>query len=785
MMSETVRCSMCGAPNPADREECQECGARLKPLILHPQEEPSTPEAATGSPRPEPRSGGEAASPLGWVDASEEDLPQWLRELAGEEALGEEEEEPETGELLEEPDILGRLAGLREAEESPPTPPVEEEGLAAGEAGAADERLEEPRDWLGGLEEEPGVPEAAVPPSAEAFSPEAEEEALPDWWGGLEEAPTPSAEAAPPTAEEALPDWLSGPEEPPPAVAKPTRKEAPPASEEDLPDWLQGLEEAPEEAGETVVPPAVSTEEEGLPDWLGDVEAGAEPSEPQPSEREALPDWLSDVEAETPSATEPATSAESSATLDWLAEVEQEGEAPALPAVNPFDVAAPLDEEEGLPALGTGEAAEEEAALPAVPGTGEEEFALDDLPDWLDSLAPEALVGIEEEASPGGEEGAGDLAPGQLPDWLEAIRPEEVALEGLPLEVEEEEPEVVETKGPLAGLSGVLPAETLPRPRKTGAAAARLTLREEEARYAEILRAMLAEEKQVTPPSQRWRWLPQRLLRVALALVLLLVAWLPSVFGGLVPPLPEGIPPEVMAANRIVSQLPDQPVVLLAVDYNPAWRAEMESAAAPLVDHLMVRGARLAMISTQPMGPALAEHFLHGPLAEHGYVEGQQYVNLGYLSGGMAALQHLALSPVDAAPWSINGYPAWEAAPLAGIRQMNDFDLVVVSDDPDVARVWVEQVQPRLPTTPLILVISAQAEPLVRPYYESQPSQVQGLVTGLMGGLAYMRLTGRLGEGVQYWGGFTWGVWAAILLLFLGGVYNLILGLRARRQAHG
>ena len=817
MMSDTIRCPMCGASNPADQEECRECGARLKPLILHPQGEGTSPRGeATGPSGPKPPPKGSADLLLGRVDASEEeDLPQWLRELAGEEVLDEKEATPETEDLVEDPDLLGRLSGWS-GDEEPSASPGQEAASAKREKQSEEpsppgDRFEEPQDWLKAepaegpssaepasteedlpdwwaelteepeassagekvvADEEEGLPnwlsdaaEGPETPQAEGSSPEDEEEVLPAWLGDLEEMPAPSGEAASPSQEEDLPDWLSGPEEPP-SVAAPSSPQAPSADQDDRPDWLRDLEEAPEEASVSAPTPSSPAEEKGLPSG-----ADAKASE-------ATPDWLTEVEQD-------------GAVPDWLAEVAQEGEdeAPALPVVNPFDVTAPPSDEEALSALGTGETTEEEeAALPAVPGAEEEAFALNDLPDWLDNLAPEALAGLEEEEEglPAGETGTGDLAPGQLPDWLEAIRPDEVALESVPVAVEEESG-VVETQGPLAGLSGVLPAEILPRPRKTGQAAARLNLREEEARYAEILQTVVAEEKQVTPPPHRWRWLPQRLLRIVLALVLLLVAWLPSAFGGLVPPLPTGIPPEVMAANRIVSQLPDRPAVLLAVDYNPAWQAEMESAAAPLVEHLMVRGARLVVISTQPLGPALADHFLHGgPLAGYGYVEGQQYVNLGYLAGGRAGLQGLALSPTRAAPRSINGYAAWKATPLAGVRQINDFDLVVVvSDDPDVARAWIEQVQPHLTTTPLILVVSAQAEPLVRPYYESQPPQVQGLVTGLMGGLAYMRLTGRVSEGVQYWGGFTWGIWAAILLLVVGGVYNLVLGLRARRQTHG
>ena len=79
MMSETVRCPMCGSPNPADQEVCQVCGARLKPLVLRPQEgEAGHPEAGTGpagSDRPEPGGG----SPLqGWMGAPQEEEEELL-----------------------------------------------------------------------------------------------------------------------------------------------------------------------------------------------------------------------------------------------------------------------------------------------------------------------------------------------------------------------------------------------------------------------------------------------------------------------------------------------------------------------------------------------------------------------------------------------------------------------------------------------------------------------------------------------------------------------------------
>ncbi len=786
MMTETVRCPMCGKPNPADREVCQYCQARLKPLRRPPSEEDAWGNATSpgGSSSPDP---GDEALPWGEDAAQEEDLASWLRDLAGEEAPEMAEDTEGVGaEDVDGEALLGRLNAV--ASETMDGLSTE----AAENLAASTEQDEEGLGWLGetepplsSLEAEESFVETSPPPAEET---DAE---LADWLSRLDSDPS-SAEEEPPPAEkdEEPPDWLG--------------------------EWAQGNAET-EETSAPLEKPDV---EEPLPDWLKDA---AEPEEASPTESsslaEDLPPWLTAAEAPDQGPTEegvaPLTHADASAAADedlawlaaldegegetdtseepaaWLEDLEEgEPEGGALPAVSPFALAT-TSEAEGTPESSAEDAiseAESSLGLPAVPEGGE--LALDKLPEWLENLRPEDLELPEEEtpgAGPQGDEAAA-LMPGQLPDWLEAIRPEETALEvpqGM-VSVGAEEEEQEETRGPLAGLRGVLPAETLPKPHKPGSAASRLSLTEEQEQQAALLQETVEQEQRIVPPRMVPPWLPQRLLRVGIALVLLLSAWLPLVIPGLVPPLPDRFPPELVAANQVVNQLPDHPAVLVAVDYSPAWKAEMEATAAPLVDHLMVRGARLALISTQPTGPALAEHLIHQTLAEHAYAEGQQYVNLGYLSGGTAALQRLALDPPGAAPWSIQGYAAWRAAPLQGLARLADFDLVVViADDPDVARAWIEQVQPLLEGTPLIMAVSAQAEPLVRPYYESVPPQIQGMVTGLLGALAYTRLTGRLGPGVTYWGGFSLGIWAAILLMLLGGLYNLILGLRTRRQAHG
>jgi hypothetical protein len=230
--------------------------------------------------------------------------------------------------------------------------------------------------------------------------------------------------------------------------------------------------------------------------------------------------------------------------------------------------------------------------------------------------------------------------------------------------------------------------------------------------------------------------------------------------------------------------LPPGAQILAVFDYQPGLSGEMDAAAEAVVDHLMLRGAPLALVATSPTGPMLAERFLAQIAASHGYTRNEQYVNLGFLAGGPTGLLSFVQHPQRTLPYTLDGVNAWEIpglSPLAGINRVSDFGLVLVlTDDPFFARAWVEQVQPFLGdgagrVTPLVMVLSAQSEPLVRPYYEASPRQVQGLVVGLRGGAAYNRLTGREGLANAYWSAFSTGQSVAAVIVILGGLYGAYL----------
>jgi hypothetical protein len=222
------------------------------------------------------------------------------------------------------------------------------------------------------------------------------------------------------------------------------------------------------------------------------------------------------------------------------------------------------------------------------------------------------------------------------------------------------------------------------------------------------------------------------------------------------------------------------------VDYEPARAGEMEAAAAPLFDNLMLlKSPRLTFIATSQTGAMLAERFLSGPLAVHNYQNGVAYSNLGYLPGGQLGIRAFAKNPPAAVPLDMSFQPAWESAPLEGVTAFNEFTaMILLTDNADAARAWVEQTELHRGGMPFLVVSSAQAAPMIQPYYAS--GQVSGIISGLYGGAIFEQYNaGRPGTARAYWDAYSLGMLFAMALTLGGGAWNLILRMRERTAGGG
>jgi hypothetical protein len=801
-----IRCPMCGKPNPADAVTCKYCQARLKPL------EQSSKNSQAPDQKLKPPS--QAFQPLApATPAASPSGPDWLRQLRNETSKNQSwtdnsPQEPEsTDPGNDSSDWLARIR-LRAQEESV-TPEPEEEAL--GEIVTPEEKVSE---WLKTFRDEGdsqnlAFSEAAAPISETQKEPEqpalqspksfeppvisvvppqpfqvdetpqgsrsiGDMNQLRTWLDSLERqenekqdgtqnlTPAFSSSGAPlkqpdSTAPD-IPDWLKSSPVQQPHAESPTQPE--PVG--DLPSWLKAV--APQEAP----PPEKPKPSAEVPDWVKAFTI--EPSEavltPGPAvTEEAVPDWLKTFTIEEPEKTSDQTglpftappettgAALAAGTPDWLSELNAASSTEQAPSAGAF----------------VGESGAN-IAMPEIPGAA----SVDSLPDWI-SETPEQ----EEVETPIEEEVAGEeLERAQLPTWLQALRPVEAFVPGI---VAKEDDQRLERSGPLAGMRGVLPAGAKETPTlKPPMFTVKLNITEKQSLHASLLENMLAEENKSKFSGQERKNAPQLVLRLLVGLVLLAVLLLPLIVGG---GAGASAPSPALAQdfrNQLVN-LPDGSAVLLAFEYNPGLAGEMRLAARSIVDLLVAKKTRLAIISTNPSGAALVAASLPG------YKLADLTANLGFLPAGPTSLREFANQAQRAVPYMIEGAgkrtPAWNSAALRGVNGLAGFGrVIVITDNADTGRAWIEQVQPLMGSTPLLIASSAQAAPVLQPYVAS--GQVKAILIGLAGGTALDQAQHPNNQPV-FARSYQAGVGLAAALLVLGILIQGLLSPISRRKKNG
>lgn len=173
--------------------------------------------------------------------------------------------------------------------------------------------------------------------------------------------------------------------------------------------------------------------------------------------------------------------------------------------------------------------------------------------------------------------------------------------------------------------------------------------------------------------------------------------------------------------------------------YDPATAGEIDLAMQPVMRHLLQRRARLAVVSTTPGGIATAERLIAQVRAEQGSTNLALAADLGqpitfaFLPGGAASLPLLARDPAVALLENIMVVTPEQREDLVSQPGL----VIAAAPQAEDAQHWLEQAQ-ALAHTPVIAVTAAGADPILRPYLDS--NQLSGLVSGFDGAYAYRRL---------------------------------------------
>jgi hypothetical protein len=291
----------------------------------------------------------------------------------------------------------------------------------------------------------------------------------------------------------------------------------------------------------------------------------------------------------------------------------------------------------------------------------------------------------------------------------------------------------------------------------------------------EMMEELLADEEKPTPLPTQPIISSRNIFRVIIAVSLLLpILWMIISGRQNTAPPQSGNIPGVVDFTQQIQKLPSGAIVLVAFDYEAGFSGELNVAITNVITQLMNKSAYLALVATNPTGPALGESIIKNVSSnlDGNTTTYSSYANLGYIPGGTIGLSGLAKSPRSVVPYSLNEDNVWAGFPLNAITSIKDFNAVIVlTNDSDTARIWVEQVGPLLreASKPLLFVSSSQAEPLILPYYEASPPQVQGLISGLAGGVAYARSVGNIQQN-GVWDAYSIGITVSILIILIGSI---------------
>jgi hypothetical protein len=123
---------------------------------------------------------------------------------------------------------------------------------------------------------------------------------------------------------------------------------------------------------------------------------------------------------------------------------------------------------------------------------------------------------------------------------------------------------------------------------------------------------------------------------------------------------------------------------------------------------------------------------------------------------------------------------------VEGVDSFSQFSaLFLLTDDADSARAWIEQTKSARGDIPIpfVVVSSAQAAPMIQPYYAS--GQINGLASGLYDGALFEQkdIEGKPNTVRKYWDAYSVGMLLAMALILGGGLISLALGLRDRVAA--
>jgi len=197
-----------------------------------------------------------------------------------------------------------------------------------------------------------------------------------------------------------------------------------------------------------------------------------------------------------------------------------------------------------------------------------------------------------------------------------------------------------------------------------------------------------------------------------------------------------------------IDQLPADSRVLMSFDYDPSTKPELQPMARALVAHMLGSDLNIVAMALWPQGATLGQEILSSVSDSLGAEQYEDWVNMGYKTGGQVLIVRLGTSIEAAFPTDLENVPYGEIPMLSDVSTLRDFDLVVTlsAGDPGIPA-WVMIASDRF-GVPVGGGCTAVSAPQFYPYLqqrEGERPQMEGLLGGLRGAADYETLIERPG----------------------------------------
>jgi len=201
----------------------------------------------------------------------------------------------------------------------------------------------------------------------------------------------------------------------------------------------------------------------------------------------------------------------------------------------------------------------------------------------------------------------------------------------------------------------------------------------------------------------------------------------------------------VQSVYDLLQELEPGTRILISFDYDPSTKPEIQPMAIALMQQAFTLRLRIIATALWPMGVQMCNEAYEIVSAEYPNIEyGIDFINLGYKSGGMVTINHMAKDFRSTFPADAGGNPIDEFPIMKGIKNFDKIGCMISlsAGDPGLKQ-WVMIVHDTF-GKPVAGGTTAVQAPTMLPYVNEQ-QQLVGLLGGLKGAAEYELLINKPG----------------------------------------